>query len=101
MGDTLKNSGAAKSQVEARLTVGKGGNCLREKSKSCPVEGPRISFWLNPGSNPLSITLIHGTMLTGLDELDGFIQPSGKSRIIFLHFKFFKSPVRIAGHILV
>jgi hypothetical protein len=81
MGDTLKNSGAAKSQVEARLTVGKGGNCLREKSKSCPVEGPRISFWLNPGSNPLSITLIHGTMLTGLDELDGFIQPSGKSRL--------------------
>jgi hypothetical protein len=80
MDGTLKNSGAAKSQGESYLAVREGGNCLKEKSKSCLVQGPWISFELHSGSNPLRTAPINEKILTGLDKSDGFDQPSGKSR---------------------
>ena len=72
MSDTLKNFGAAKAWVEARLVVGKGGNCLKKKSKYCPVERPKISIELNRGSNPLSLIRHDGTIHSKTKRIERF-----------------------------
>jgi hypothetical protein len=49
-----EDASAAKARVEARLVVGKGGNCLKGNPKYCPEEGPWISFEFESGMKSLA-----------------------------------------------